>query len=128
MKRRNNGYTESEILFNEFTAFITTSIDRERIKYLQREAYRSKLIYEMEDEKFALIPDNSDFVFDLCENDALSYALKQLDERERYVLFARVLEGKSFDEIADKLGIKYKGVTAIYYRTTTKLRNILGGM
>ena len=35
---------------------------------------------------------------------------------------------KTFDEIADKLGIKYKGVAAIYYRTTAKLRNILGGM
>ena len=58
----------------------------------------------------------------------MAYALKQLDERERYVLVARVLEGKTFDEIADKLGIKYKGVAAIYYRTTAKLRNILGGM
>ncbi|MBQ8409757.1 MAG: sigma-70 family RNA polymerase sigma factor, partial [Clostridia bacterium] len=56
------------------------------------------------------------------------YALKQLDERERYVLFARVLEDKSFAEIADKLGVKYKCATMIYYRTTEKLRKILGGM
>ena len=128
MKQRNNGFTEQDILQNEFTAFITTSIERSRIKYLQREANRSRLIGEMEDEKLALIPDGTDFVSNLCENDALAYALKQLDERERYVLFARVLEDKSFAEIADKLGVKYKCATMIYYRTTEKLRKILGGM
>ena len=82
----------------------------------------------MSDEDLDLIPEESDFTVELCDNDALAYALKKLDERERYVLFARVLEEKSFEEIADKLGLKYKGVAAIYYRTTAKLRNILGGM
>ncbi len=128
MKKRNNGFTEQDILQNEFTAFITVSFERTKLKYIKREAYRLRLIGEMEDEKFALIPDGTDFVEKFCENDALAYALKQLDERERYVLFSRVLEGKTFNEIADKLGIKYKGVAAIYYRTTAKLRNILGGM
>ena len=128
MKKRNNGFTEQDKLQNEFTAFITVSFERTKLKYMKREAYRLRLIGEMEDDKFALIPDGTDFVEKFCENDALAYALKQLDERERYVLVARVLEGKTFDEIADKLGIKYKGVAAIYYRTTAKLRNILGGM
>ena len=44
----------------------------------------------------------------------------------KYIL-ARVLEEKSFEEIADKLGLKYKGVAAIYYRGFAKLRNILEG-
>lgn len=128
MKKRNNGFTEQDKLQNEFTAFITVSFERTKLKYIKREAYRLRLIGEMEDEKFALIPDGTDFVETFCENEALAYALKQLDERERYVLVARVLQGKTFDEIAEKLGIKYKGVAAIYYRTTAKLRNILGGM
>ena len=128
MDKRNNGYTEKEVLQNEFTAFITTAVRRERIAFLKREARRTKHTYEMSDEEFAFIPDSSDFVLDLCETDALSFALKQLDERERYVLFARVLEEKSFEEIADKLGLKYKGVTTSYYRIITKLRNILGGI
>ena len=128
MKKRNNGFTEQDKLQNEFTAFITVSFERTKLKYIKREGYRLRLIGEMEDEKFALIPDGTDFVSNFCENDALAYALKQLDERERYVLIARVLEEKSFDEIADKLGVKYKCATMIYYRTTAKLRNILGGM
>ena len=128
MKQRNNGFTEQNILQNEFTAFITTSIERERIKYLQREANRSRRIGEIEDEKLALIPDGTDFVAKFCENDALAYALKQLDEREHFVLFAHVLEDKSFAEIADKLGVKYNCAAMIYYRTTAKLRKILGGI
>ena len=128
MEKRNNGTTAQEILQNEFTAFITTSVRRERIAFLKKEARRAKHTFEMSDEKFEIIPDPTDFISALCDSEIMAYALKQLDERERYVLFARVLEEKSFEEIADKLGVKYKGVAAIYYRTTAKLRNILGGM
>lgn len=127
-RNRNNGVSENEILQNEFTAFITTSLKRERIKYLKKATRRQGSVYIMSDNDLDLIPDETDFSLDLCEYDALVQALKILDERERYVLFARVLEEKSFEEIADKLGLKYKGVAAIYYRTTAKLRNILGGM
>lgn len=127
MIKRNNGYTEQERIQNRFTAFITTSISRARINYLKARSRREQHTYDMDEEKFALIPDSADFVSTLCESDALANALGQLDERERYVLIARVLEEKDFEEIADKLGLKYKGVAAIYYRTTAKLRNILGG-
>ena len=125
---RNNGTTEQEKLQNEFTAFIVTAMNRERIAYLKKASRRRSHVYIMSDEDLELVPDESDFTIELCENDALACALKELDERERYVLFARVLEEKSFEEIADNLGLKYKGVAAIYYRTTAKLRNILGGM
>lgn len=128
MDKRNNGYTEKEILQNEFTAFIMTSARRERIAFLKKEARRAYRTYEMSDEELSFIPDSSDFVLELCETDALAYALKQLNDRERDILFARVLEEKSFEEIADKLGLKYKGVTTSYYRIIAKLRNILGGI
>lgn len=127
MIKRNNGVTEQEKLQNRFTAFVTTSMSRVRIDYLRKEKSATRYTYEMEDEKIALIPDSSDFMSELCDSDSLAYALKQLDERERYVLISRVIEEKSFEEIADKLGLKYKGVAAIYYRTTAKLRTILGG-
>jgi len=128
MKKRNNGYTEQEILQNEFTAFITTSVRRERIAFLKGEARRARRTYDMADEEIAFIPDPSNFVLDLCETDELTCALKTISERERYVLFARVLEEKNFEEIAAKLGLKYKGVAAIYHRTIAKLRNSLGGV
>ena len=128
MNKRNNGVTEHEILQNEFTAFITTSLERERLKYLKKASRRRGSIYIMSDNDLAHISDDPDYSLDLCENDALERALRVLDERERYVLFARVLEEKSFEEIADALGLKYKGVAAVYYRTTAKLKKILGGM
>ena len=59
------------------------------------------------------------------ESDALDQALVKLSERERYVLLSRVLEEKSFEEIGKKLGLKYKGVTAMYSRTLAKLRKML---
>lgn len=127
MIKRNNGSTEQEILQNRFTALVTVSVNRARIDYLRKETSRTRNTYEMEDEKFALIPDETDFVSSLCDSDSLLYALKQLNERERYVLLARVLEEKSFEEIADNLGLKYMGVAAVYHRTIKKLRNILGG-
>lgn len=128
MYKRNNGVTEHEILQNEFTAFITTALDRERLKYLKRTSRWTSRVSIMADEDLDLIPDESDFSLELCESDALACALKEIDEREKYVLFARVLEEKSFEEIADKLGLKYKGVAAIYYRTTAKLKKLLGGI
>ena len=127
MIKRNNGSTEQEILQNRFTALVTVSMSRARIDYLRKESSRTRHTYEMDDEKLALIPDGSDFVSMLCDSDSLSYALKQIDERERYVLLARVLEEKSFEEIADNLGLKYMGVAAVYHRTIKKLRNILKG-
>ena len=127
MIKRNNGSTEQEILQNRFTALVTVSVNRARIDYLRKETSRTRNTYEMEDEKFALIPDETDFVSSLCDSDSLSYALKQLSERERYVLLARVLEEKSFEEIADNLGLKYMGVAAVYHRTIKKLRTILRG-
>ena len=127
MIKRNNGLTEQEILQNRFTALVTVSIERARIDYLRKEKSRTRHMYDMEEEKFALISDGSDFVSELCDSDSLSYALNQLNERERYVLLARVLEEKSFEEIADNLGLKYMGVAAVYHRTIKKLRNILKG-
>ena len=127
MIKRNNGLTEQEILQNRFTALVTVSIERARIDYLRKEKGRNRHAFQMDSESFDMIPDSTDFVEEICEADSLAGALKQLDERERYVIIARVIEERRFEEIADELGLKYKGVAALYYRTTAKLRNILGG-
>lgn len=38
---------------------------------------------------------------------------------------ARVIEDKSFNAIAEELGVSYKGAATLYYRTIAKLRKIL---
>ena len=62
------------------------------------------------------------------ENDRLFYALKYLNERERYIFLERVLNEVSFEELAAELGLGYKGVAAIYYRTVQKIKKQMKGM
>ncbi|MBQ8848988.1 MAG: sigma-70 family RNA polymerase sigma factor [Clostridia bacterium] len=127
MYKRNNGSTEQEKYQNKFTAFITASIRNERKAYL-RTIYRSKTnICDMEEEHFAMIPDKTNFVLEITVSDTLEKALASLTDRERYVLISRVIQEKSFEDIADSLGMKYNGVATLYHRTVVKLRKKIGG-
>ena len=127
MYKRNNGSTEQEKYQNKFTAFITASIRNERKAYI-RATYRRKVnICDMEEEHFLLLPDKTDFVSELTVSDTLKKALDSLDDRERYVLVSRVIQEKSFEDIAEILGLKYNGVATIYHRTLIKLRKKIGG-
>lgn len=49
-------------------------------------------------------------------------ALQNMKARERYIFLARVIEERPFTELARELGLGYKGVAAIYYRTLQRLR------
>ena len=125
MIKRNNGSTEQEKLQNRFTALVTVSMSRARIDYLRKEKVRKRktIVGDFLDE----IADDNDFVSEICSLESVAYILNHLDERERYVVIARVLEEKIFDEIGNTIGLKYKGAAAFYYRTLAKLRNTLGG-
>lgn len=61
------------------------------------------------------------------DGEIVRMALNKIKERERYILLARVIDEKSFTEIADELGMEYKTVTSAYYRVIVKLRKLLGG-
>jgi len=50
-------------------------------------------------------------------------ALKQISEREKHVFLGRVLEEKSFEELAEELGLSYKGAAALYYRSIKKIKD-----
>ena len=66
-------------------------------------------------------------LWEKIESSALLYALKQLDERERYVFLARVLDKRPFDVIGVQLGLSYKGAAAVYYRAIRKLKKSIEG-
>ena len=61
------------------------------------------------------------------ENELLLLALRRLKKRDRDILIARVLEGQEYEDMAEDLGVSYKGVAAAYYRTIERLRKELGG-
>lgn len=61
------------------------------------------------------------------ESVALLKAIDGLKESEQTILFARVVEECSYGELAQKLGLRYKGVSAAYCRVVQKIRRNLGG-
>ena len=126
MFTKNNGSDEHEILQNQFTAFLTVAVSNARIDYLRARIRR--LQRELVTEEYEILfSEDCDYIEAISENDALHQAMQTMKEKERYVVLARILDEKGFDEIADELGMGYKGVAAIYYRAIRKLKNILGG-
>lgn len=128
MWQRNNGQNESDILQNQFTAYLMTAIQRRRDEYmrqmwkrLERECLTAEIqaeqSYDPEQEILEELP-----LLQRLENDALLYALKEISERERHVFLSRVLDEKSFESLASELGLSYKGVAAIYYRAVEKIK------
>lgn len=128
MWQKNNGKNETEIIQNQFTAYLATAVQRRRNDYLQQADKRRQI--ESLTEDFPFMPECSteqDMFLGLpilmqLEDSALLYALKEISERERYIFLERVLDGKSFETLAEEMGLGYKGVTAVYYRTVQKIR------
>lgn len=129
MWQKNDGQNESDQLQNRFTAYISVAIQRRRNAYImqsvrqqQQETLTENPVsngeYDILEDVLGELP-----LLMQLENDKLLYALKELDERERQIFLARVLDDKSFEELAGVIGLSYKGVAAIYYRALRKIRN-----
>ena len=122
MNRRNEGITESDILQNQFTAYVQTALKHCKSQYLAKQSMiASHEVSSLDDTEAS----ENDFVIAIAENDALHTALQHIKERERLVVTLRAVEEKSFQEIAITLGMKYSSVVMIYYRALDKLRIIL---
>lgn len=126
MYYKNDGLTEDNRLQNQFTAFLNTALCNSRKAYL-RGNYRRCKRELVADDLAALCMSEDDYIASLADYADLYAALHFIKERERRVFLSRVLDEKGFDEIAQELGISYKGAAAIYYRTIAKLRVLLGG-
>ncbi len=128
MWQKNNGKSETEILQNQFTAYLATAVQHRRNDYiqqitrLQQTEYVTDMIednqkYDMEKDILSGLP-----LFMQLEDSALIHALKEVNERERHIFLARILEERSFESLAEEMGIGYKSVTTIYYRTLRKIK------
>lgn len=128
MWQKNNGKSETEILQNQFTAYLATAVQHRRNDYLQQMDRRQQI--ESLTEDFMFMPECSieqDMLLGLpvlmqLEDSALLHALRELSERERYIFLARAVDGKSFEMLAEETGMGYKGVAAVYYRTVQKIK------
>lgn len=132
MQYRNDGSREEYQIQNQFTAYLQVALRRRKCAYLSERRRKQQHEQPME-------PDRQFFSANAWEDEylrrmelrmeyrAILQAVDQLQERERYVLLARILEERSFMELAQELQIGYKGATAIYYRALRRIREKLEG-
>ena len=121
---RNNGIGEVNTLQNQFTRYVVKAIERDKAKYLKKQEKIGirEIITETDDIK--LLTGSEQQVLEIV---ALEQALEELSKRDRYIFLARVLDKRSYDELAAELGLGYKGVSAAYYRVLQKLKQALKG-
>lgn len=127
MLSRNNGVTENEILQNQFTAYVSRAIRNRKLRYIiNRDQKNSKelLFAQLED----FLTAEEDKIGELLEYEILRQALRQIKEKERVIVLARVVEEKSFREIAQEMNMTYKAVSNMYYRVMKRLREHMEGV
>lgn len=129
MWKSNKSLSNGE-LQNHFTGYLLSAIRYKRREYFEK--LRSWKEHEITiDEMVYSSAESEDDVFERfsvmhnLDNTTLWKALNQLSDRELYVLLKRVVDEKSFDELAVELGIGYKGAAAIYYRAIKKIRDTM---
>ena len=132
MWQRNNGQAREELQI-KFTGYLIQAVRRTQRDYLKAlYAYSNQetltdtifvVSQTLEQEVMERLP-----LWENIESGALLYALKQLDERERYVFLAHVLDKRPFDVIGVQLGLSYKGAAAVYYRAIRKLKKSIEGV
>lgn len=130
MKFWNSGKGESNIMQNQFTRYLKTAIQRRKIDVLRE---RKKIYgHEYYEDTWQEIPDliTEDVYFKFStqfESIDLEQVLLQVEQRDRYIFYAHVLDERTFAELASELGMGYKGVAAAYYRVIRKIREKIRG-
>lgn len=133
MRFWNDGKDEANMVQNRFTKYLVVSVHRKKSAVLHdrrkiRDSESSTDDWDalpgiaVEEDYAQQVSSPLDF-----ENAALSRALAQLKERDRYIFFARVLDEKEFYDLAIELGMGYKGVAAAYYRAIEKIKREMRG-
>ncbi len=133
MRKQNDGQSADDILQNQFTAYLVTAVKRRKALYIRKKVQRQQAEspFELHDFDVSLQVD-TDLLTGLAlleqiENPMLHLALMQARERERYIFLTRILEERSFSELAEELGISYKATTHSYYRFIERIRKMMGG-
>ena len=73
------------------------------------------------------MPVEEDQIGELLEYELLRQALRQIKDKERAIVLARVVEEKSYGEIAQEMDMSYKAVSNMYYRIMKRLKACMEG-
>jgi RNA polymerase sigma factor (sigma-70 family) len=134
MRKNNNGIGESNIVQSNFASYLVIAMRRKKNDYLRSKTKvqqnEQSLEEILEDNEALLIEPDISLELPLMEqleNIRLYKALKKAKTKDLYILFAKVLENRSFAEIAAELGVKLSTVAMTYYRFIEHLKNEIGG-
>ena len=132
MPYKENSRSESDVLRYQFTAVRDVSLRRRRKDYiLSQQARLERESTAARQEAMCGIVGNDAFleslpVMDALESTALKDALSALKERERFIFLERAVSETSFEVLAEKTGLTYQGVAAVYRRAIQKIKRKLG--
>ena len=130
---QNDGVNKSDILQNQFTAYLKKAIRNSKIQYLKAKEKQRQLEISLELQdyftEFMILPDMLIElpIIEQIESYCLQRSLCRLKKKELHILFSKVLQNQSFVEIANELGLSYKSTTQIYYRMIRKIKNEIQG-
>ena len=127
MLPKNKGITENEILQNQFTAYVSRAIHNRRLRYLVSLDRRCKreLPFSQHQDWLAAEDNHMD---DIWEYELLRQLLRQIRDKERAIVLARIVDEKSFAEISQEMNMSYKAVTNLYYRVMKRLKKHMEGV
>ena len=112
MQYRNDGSREEYQIQNQFTAYLQVALKRRKNAYLSQRHRQQQHERPMEPDQQPISAEAwEDEYFRkmelLMEYRAVLEALDQLQKRERYILLARIMEERSFTELARELQVGY---------------------
>lgn len=128
---------------DSFGAYLKTAVRNTKIKYIKRhvriqereipiedsaymeaESRMGDYYQHLEEQVGRLCEDFGDVrqLLNLIEDERLLAALTNLSDERKRMIFWRIINGMSFEEIAGRLHIPVKKVVDTYYNTLKKLR------
>lgn len=128
MDYRNDGISESNILQNEFTSYLMICLQgRKRRYYKQKQKYACELPLNGYEEKLSIDSIENSMghmpVLQQIEDEGLFQLLLHSTEKELKVLLMRILDERTFVDIAQELNLNQNTAKTIYSRLMKKIKN-----
>lgn len=137
---RNDGKGESNVIQNQFTAYLVSALRRKKRDVLQVWMRVSENEFSVDFQDYLLDtphePISPEPIQEITsetyhkidfENTALEQEIRNLSDLDRFVFLARVLDDRDFEDLAKELGASCSAVIARYYRIIRRIRKALEG-
>lgn len=131
MGQRSNDPNEVFALQNRFTAYLLIAVKRKKRDYIRKQTRLDdhELLTDFQNEEYIndsvhTLKGADQFSYRI-EYDTLMQALSQLTDKERCILFERILNDCGYEELAHRLNLNYRSVATAYHRIIKKLKKAL---